>query len=113
MTQQSLQAGMGAGACTTANVLSTNALIPKSVILASPLRPSKTLAGLMSLCTCTHDFAGQAMHIFAGSTRIQGIILQVHLPFIEAGSSERSLRTLQAVCVAVWRLTEGLTACLG
>ena len=38
---------------TSARVLSMKALIPKSVILASPCRLSSTFAGLMSLCTCS------------------------------------------------------------
>lgn len=37
---------------TTASVLSTYALIPKSAILARPARSISTFAGLMSLCTC-------------------------------------------------------------
>lgn len=39
---------------TTARVLSTKALMPKSAILATPLRSIRMLAGLMSLCTCHH-----------------------------------------------------------
>ena len=46
---------MGCSSCknelTTARVLSTYALIPKSAILARPLRSMRTFAGLMSLCT--------------------------------------------------------------
>ena len=40
-----------AAALTKAKVLSINALMPKSVILASPCRLNRTFAGLMSLCT--------------------------------------------------------------
>ena len=47
--QQGPRAGQGRA---TASVLSTNALMPKSAILASPLRLIRMLAGFMSRCTC-------------------------------------------------------------